>query len=221
MKYNSTLVLMLTLTLSACSPEKSGRTPVANAVTPTTPVNAEKTVGKTELVEAKTHILQITALNFLQGGLEQCTARNKVFSFTQQDKNVRTTICKNSLTEVFVVSDAGVVQFHTTDRTNGRELPSSSSAFDQSYELGKERPMLRYSAINPYGFTYVMAEEVTGIDPALLAQWNELNSKLANLRAQILTAQQSGQTVPTAVLDELRAVEAKMEELARQMEIAR
>ncbi len=38
--------------------------------------------------------------------------------------------------------------------------------------------MLRYGANNPYGFTYVMAEEVTGIDPQMLAEWNDLASQL-------------------------------------------
>lgn len=213
---------MLALALSACSSEKSGRAPAPKpAAAPTAPVAPEKNVTPPEQEVAETHVLQITALNFLRGGLEQCEVKNKIFSFTQLDRSVKTTVCKNSMVEVFVVSESGVVQFHAVDRTNNRELQTSSSAFDQSYELGKDRPMLRYSAENPYGFTYVMAEEVTGVDPEVLAQWNELNGKLASLRAQVLTAQQKGRKVPKSVLAEMKSVQAKLAKLAKKMEKSR
>lgn len=164
----------------------------------------------------KIHVLQITALNFLNGGIEPCNVRNRNFSFSTDDKNLEVTICQNSKVKVHAASSEGVVTFHATDLLRSVELDSKYDG-DQRFELGKTKRMLRYGAENPYGFTYVMAQEVTGLDPKLLAQWNQLNDRAAGVRAQILTAQQQGLPVTRATREELSDLEAQLEVLREKL----
>ena len=228
MKYQSALLIpLMAFTLSAC--KYSGRKPVAPTEDSAPEIVAVKAdepkpeATATVAVEPETEnfSMQLTVLNFLQGGAQPCEVKNKVFNFAKKDKAKKTVICKNSKVSVYMVSDAGTVKFAALDRKKGKDLPSSSSSFDTVYELGKERPMLRYSVENPYGFTYVMAEEVTGLDPKLLAEWNRLNDEATSLRASILATEQSGQTAPQWVKDQLEATLKEMAEISAEMEKAR
>ncbi len=164
------------------------------------------------------HILQVTVLNFLSGGLESCDVKNKIFPFSLNDKNLEVPICKNSRVKVYATSDSGTVTFHATDIINQFELPSSNNSERQNFELGKTKGMLRYAVENPYGFTYVMAEEVTGIDKQLLEQWNQLSGRAAELRGQIIKAQQQGKPAPASTVKELEKIEMELFLLSEKMQ---
>ncbi len=161
--------------------------------------------------------LQITAIDSLAGGAETCDVKNKIFSFKPTDKNYRTDLCRNSKVETFMVSNAGTVQFYTIDRITGFELEALGTYADYNYELGKSRPTLRYYPRNPYGFTYIMAEEITGIDPAVFIRWNEASALLSQLKAQVTQLEVSRQTVPTALRENIRVLEIELLALQRKI----
>ncbi|MBS1962742.1 MAG: hypothetical protein JST04_11030 [Bdellovibrionales bacterium] len=215
--------------LSVLGCEKAGRAPVASSpLSPTGPTNPVKapdpapSEAPAPAPVSEEHALQVTVLNFLQGGLEQCELKEpKIFMFTEKDEDVKTVLCKNSKVEVNAVSNRGQVHFAAIDLATGRELPVRTKESQQDFELGKTNPSIRYYPSSPYGFTYLRAEEVTGIDPALLAQWNALNDRHSHLLAAILTAEQNGEQAPESVKAELRYVDAKMEVLSAEMEKTR
>lgn len=169
--------------------------------------------------QASERVVQITALNFLAGGSEPCDVKNKIFVLNSEDKGKKTSICKNSKVELLMDSNAGKVTFSAIDLGTGKELKPADYNVASSLELGKEAPMLRFAPQNPYGFSYVMAEDVSGLDTGLLKEWNELNDELAGLRGQVLTAERNGQTVSDTVLKQLQAKEieaqAAQEELLK------
>ena len=160
-------------------------------------------------------LLQITAIDALTGGVEPCDLKNKIFTFKKTDKNFRTDLCRNSKVETFMVSNAGTVQFYTVDRITGFELEALGTYADQAYELGKSRPMLRYYPRNPYGFTYIMAEEVTGIDLAVLARWNDANARLSELKAQVIEFERNRQPIPASTYENIRVLELEILALQR------
>lgn len=165
--------------------------------------------------------LQITVLNFLSGGLEQCDLKNKLFKFSVHDQNIKQTLCKNSKVEVTAESDSGKVTFRAIDLELDSELPITNSSATQTFELGKTKKMLRYGVENPHGFTYVMAEDFTGISIELLNQWNDLNQKYSSLMAEILKAQENGEEAPVEKRVELISIEDQLRKLAQEMEKSR
>ncbi len=181
---------------------------------------AKSAVGKDldkNKINDNSRLMQITVLNFLSGGYEHCNVKDSIFTFSILDENKKTTLCRNSKVEVSVTSHLGLLIFQALDVTNDNILTSSSSSDKPFFAFGDNKGMLRYQAENPYGFTYVMAEEVTGIDPALLAEWNVLKNRLSTLRAQILNTQMSGGKVSSDLLAEAAELEAKMEVLKDKM----
>jgi transposase-like protein len=109
--------------------------------------------------------MQMTVLNFLLGGSEQCNLKNKLFTFSVEDKKLEIPLCKNSKVKVYATSDLGVITFHATDISSGTELPPSDYSGSPRFEFGKSQEMLRYGVQNPYGFTYVLAEQVSDPEP--------------------------------------------------------
>jgi hypothetical protein len=163
------------------------------------------------------HELQITALNFLTGpgGLEHCNVENKIFKFSSSDKSREVLICENSRVKVSATSNEGVVTFHATNVLDRIELTANDYSSSQ-LELGKTQGMIRYYPKNNYGFTYVMAEEVTGIDKTWLAQMNNLVDQAASLQAEIVRAQQRGETAPAETVKALNDIEQKLVELTKE-----
>lgn len=163
-----------------------------------------------QLAHGQPHSIQITVLNFLMGGRENCDVKNKIFVFSATNQKVETPICENSQVRVSASSQDGVVTFHATEVNSGRELPPKDAISESAhFILGKSKGMLRYGVENPHGFTYVMAEEVTGYDPVVLAQVNDLNVRAASLRAEILTALQAGKKPSPKTINALRQIEAE------------
>ena len=232
MKYASALLVLAAFQLTACdsketgsnspaSPPPAGSSPSADSKKP---ADQSKPVAPVAPVapgaRATAHVLQITALNFLIGGLEPCNVEDKQYPFSESDRGVETLICLNSKSKVYAVSDSGTVTFHAMDLVAEREMEAGTGTEGSAFDLGKTEN-LRFSAKNPYGFTYLIIGEVTGIDPQLLAEWNEQNAKLADLRAQYLTAQQNGEPVSDELMKKITDLETKMSELSKKMESSR
>lgn len=173
-----------------------------------------KNSTKTESTQGL-YVLQITALNFLKGGFESCDVKDQIFTFSGYDKGVETIICINSRVKLVATSNEGLVKFSATDLTSGSTLDGNNGF--QIFELGKTQAMLRSGFENPYGFTYVMAEEVTGYDQNLLAQWNKVNTKMAKLRALVLTTEQYGYSIPAEIKEEIKAVELELQEISQKI----
>ena len=160
--------------------------------------------------------LQITVLNFLKGGLEPCNLKNKIFTFHPTDQAQKQMVCKNSKVEVDLISNVGSITFKAIDLSTGKDLESSAASTTSVFTFGKDKS-LRYGTQNPYGFTYVLAEDMTGVDPNLLDQWNTLNDKYTHLLAQVLTNNENQQKTEKSVLDDLTAVKEQMNDLAKKM----
>jgi len=197
--------------------KKPSITPVVN------PSNQEKTPEETNAntievaEENKTFALQVTALNFLQGGREPCDVKNKIYLVNTQDVSVKIIVCRNSKVELSMQSNLGTITYRAVDLATGEDLPSTYTGTSEFYELGKTQEMTRFYVENPYGFTYLMVEDVTGINQEDLAKFNQLNSRLSSLKAQVLTAQQNGEAVDPMIFDEMRKIEEEMSELSKKI----
>ncbi len=169
---------------------------------------------------SQSYDVQITALNFLYGGLEPCDVKNKKFTFSSLDNKVKSVICSNHRVELFAISHKGQITFHATDLLYETELLEANYSQGNTLVLGNtngSRATLRYSANNPYGFTHVTAEEITGLDPVLLEKWNRLNSRLSELREQEILARKNGKKLPKKVQKEIAQLENEMRILDAQM----
>ena len=71
--------------------------------------------------------------------------------------------------------------------------------------------MIRYGVTNPNGFTYVMAEDVTGYDPELSSQFNKLSHEFVSIKGQIIANQQNGVRTPAEVHARLQKIEKDLE----------
>jgi len=206
---------MLAMVLSACSNGGGNKKSDGSQKTAASQKKVDSSSVKTS------HILQMTVINFLSGGSEPCNLKDKIFSFSSGDKDVVIPLCKNSRVEVNAVSNSGVVTFHAIDILRQKELAQKyydkNSVDQQHFELGKTKGMLRYGVVNPFGFTYVMAEEVTGIDMSLLEKWNELNNRATKLREQILLSEQQGSRPLEEVVKELGEIDNQLLELRAKM----
>lgn len=166
--------------------------------------------------ENKQHTLQITVINFLKFNGDKCNVKNQLFYFNTHDKNVKTFICSNSTVAIYAHSNDGVVSFSAVDLNRNKELPDSPNT-TKTWVLGKSKEMLRYQAKNPYGFTYVMAEDVSGIEPTLLEQWNKLSEQRAIIVEKGLLAEREGKKLSKKDLKDLMAIEGMLSLLAERM----
>ncbi len=156
--------------------------------------------------------MQVTVLNFLRGNVENANVKNKVLTFSVKDRNKEQVISRNSKVKVVVLSNNGKVKFKAIDARYGQELTYSSGLED--YIHGETKGTLRIHANNPYGFTYIMAEDITGINKEALAEYNELNSRLSKLREEVLLAERDGREVSEETIAEIRKIESKMREVS-------
>lgn len=164
--------------------------------------------------------VQITALNFLEGGLEPCSLKNKKFTFSSIDNKIKNVICSNSRVELYVISHKGQLSFHATDLLYETELLEATYSQGNKLDLGNtngSRTTLRYSVNNPYGFTYIIAEEITGLDPVLLEKWNRLNLRLSQLKEEEIQARKNGKKFPKKSQKEIDHVENEIRILDAQM----
>jgi hypothetical protein len=138
---------------------------------------------------SKQHVLQISVINFLTGGLESCNLSDKIFSFSEDDNSRKIELCKNSRVVVNAISNAGKVTFEAIDKESGQKLDDYSNHEVNVFELGKTNGRLSYTVKNPDGFTAAFAEEMTGVDLGTLALWNQYNSESSGYLAKLLQGQ--------------------------------
>lgn len=223
MKFN--WILMFAFMLASCHDNNSSQLKETKSLNTLAVKEVEfKSVPKpTEIDEsaAKTYQLQVTVLSFLQGGREKCDFTNKLITFSMEDRDRKLVLCKNSQVEVSAVSDLGVVTFFATDVHSEMEYPEAPYSQNQSIELGQERKWLRYGAEIPNAYAYVIAEDVTGVDPKLLKKWNELNARSSKLKEKVALAKEFGREASDEVLEELNEVELEMDVLKKKMDMNR
>ncbi|MDH4467058.1 MAG: hypothetical protein QE271_03300 [Bacteriovoracaceae bacterium] len=148
-------------------------------------------------IYAQSYSLQITALNFLQGGLEGCTdVKDRIYIFSKDDKNQKTIICKNSKVELHIVSNDGILYFHAFDLELNSEIVTYYPGTETSYVLGKTEGSTKFSPKRDYSFTFMRVEDVSDVPVELLTKFNKLNSERSNLVAQVIDAENQGQSVP-------------------------
>lgn len=163
------------------------------------------------------HVLQVSIINFLTGGIDSCDYENVKLAFNTQDKNKVLTLCQNSRVKITATSNLGSVNFKAIDLTNNFELPPAEYSEGQTFKFGENQATLRYSAMNPYGFTYVIADEVTNINPTFLSEWNTINKKLSSLKSKALSAKLEGKKVSKDTEEEIQSLEIQLFELAQKM----
>jgi hypothetical protein len=159
-----------------------------------------------EYIEPLTYSLQFTIINFLNGYVEPCDVKNKIFTFSITDKNERTTLCKNSAVEIYAVSNAAVVNIFAQDLVKNITLDHDRKTDMPIIVLGKLDRMLAVGYNNPYGFTYLMAEDFTGVDLDLVAAWNSLSTRYATLKAELLDSEANGHSIPQDKRNELAEI---------------
>jgi len=168
----------------------------------------------TEINKPIVHLLQVNALNFLTGNVEPCKVKNKIFAVSEFDNNLGYIVCKNSKVKLLLLSDRGIVAYKAIDLTTGRAFPVNlEQTTGEYYELGKTYIVTRYTVYNPYGFTYLMVEDVTDIDPEILDKINDLNDKLSKLKEKVLLAERSGTRVDPRIYEEILILEEKIADL--------
>lgn len=176
----------------------------------------KKTITKSN--QDKTFDLQISVLSFLQGGKEPCAFNNQIMSFSLNDQNKEKILCKNSKIKVSMESNLGIITFKVIDLQSNVEITEQESYSEgQTFDLEGEKRSLRFGPINPYGFTHVIVEDVTGIDRELLKQWNELNTKASAKKAKLIELKKAGKEIPNELITELKEIKKQQDELAEKM----
>jgi hypothetical protein len=186
--------------IGAKAPGDTGKVPEG---TPTEPSDENQKV-----------LLQVTVINNLGDGEENCAAADQTLSFSMKDEKAKTAICKNSKVEVFAVSDAGAVVFHAVDRETGKELASSADSKANVYEIGKTHTPVNYNPENPDGFTYIIATETNEAAASRVHELNSLSTKRAQLKRYKAKVEEKGGVVSAAVEEKIAELDRKIGELS-------
>src|SRR3989339_501543 len=150
------------------------------------------------------HLLQVTALNFLTDGTEQCNVKNIIFAVSELDNNISYTVCINSKVQLLLLSDRGIVSYKAINLKNWQTLSVKlSETTAEYYELGKMTGLTRYAVHNPYGITSLAIEDVTDVSPELLKKYNDLNDRLSQLKEEVLLAKQNGTSLDPQIYEEI------------------
>ncbi|MDA8793980.1 hypothetical protein N9N67_12090, partial [Bacteriovoracaceae bacterium] len=161
----------------------------------------------------ESYSIQITTINFLTGGQENSGVRNKIFEVNLNDKMKKTIISKNSKISVEMLSNNGLIIFQAINQSTKKVLEKGKGYPAIGYfKLGSDNS-IRIRPANPYGFTWLSAEDMTGFDPTLLARFNDLSTRRSKLFEKTLLDGNANENDR----EQLKELDSQISEVSKQM----
>lgn len=184
------------------------------------PTQSEKVAEVDSKIEDKNEFkLLITATNFLADNISTstCDATNQIISLNLEDINKEFIICKNDKVELSILSNVGVVTYHTKDLLLNLELIAKAGSSSQEYVLGKDKDLSRYSPENPYGLTNLAVQDISNISQDDFKHYLGLSAQRFSLKAQAKLKKIIGENVSDEMLDDIAKIEKRIQRLCERV----